>query len=42
MHLQLGEIFAIVVSSPEYAREIMKTHGLIFVSKPKIVAIDIL
>ncbi|CAJ1932851.1 unnamed protein product [Sphenostylis stenocarpa] len=42
MHLQLGEVFAIIVSSPEYAMEIMKTHDVIFASRPKIMASDIL
>ncbi|KAG5135213.1 hypothetical protein AAZX31_09G256900 [Glycine max] len=42
MHLQLGEVTTIIVSSPECAKEIMKTHDVIFASRPRGVVTNIL
>lgn len=42
MHLQLGEMTTVVVSSPEVAKEILKDHDLAFAQRPEITALEVM
>ncbi|CAJ1963937.1 unnamed protein product [Sphenostylis stenocarpa] len=41
MHIKLGALSTIVVSSPEMAKEVMNTHDTIFANRPYVFAVDV-
>ncbi|XP_014504498.1 cytochrome P450 71D7-like [Vigna radiata var. radiata] len=41
MHLQLGEVSTVVVSSPELAKDVLKTYDAIFAQRPHHIGADI-
>ncbi|KAH6778589.1 hypothetical protein C2S51_009901 [Perilla frutescens var. frutescens] len=41
MHLQLGELSAVVVSTADVAKQVMKTHDINFASRPPIMAAEV-
>ncbi|XP_004288803.1 PREDICTED: cytochrome P450 71D11-like [Fragaria vesca subsp. vesca] len=38
MHLRIGQVSAVVVSSAKFAKEVMETHDIIFASRPEVIA----
>ncbi|XP_049395444.1 premnaspirodiene oxygenase-like [Solanum stenotomum] len=42
MHLQLGEVSLVVVTSPDMAKQVLKSHDIAFASRPKLLAAEIL
>lgn len=42
IHLQLGQIPTVIISSPQMAKEVLKTHDLAFATRPKLVVADII
>ena len=41
MQLQLGEIFAVVISSPEAARDVLQKHETVFAQRPSTLVVEV-
>ncbi|XP_016649690.1 PREDICTED: cytochrome P450 CYP71D312-like [Prunus mume] len=42
INLQLGELFAVIISSPEAAKEVLKTSEISFAQRPEVYAVEIM
>ncbi|XP_062104829.1 desmethyl-deoxy-podophyllotoxin synthase-like [Humulus lupulus] len=42
IHLRLGEVLAILISSPEAAKEILQTHDLVFAQRPHTLTMEVI
>ncbi|PON43458.1 Cytochrome P450, E-class, group I [Parasponia andersonii] len=42
MYLRIGEVPTVIVSSPEFAKEVMRTHDVVFASRPRILFSEIM
>ncbi|XP_050231737.1 desmethyl-deoxy-podophyllotoxin synthase-like [Mercurialis annua] len=42
MHLQIGEVPTVIISSPESAKQVLKTHDILFAQRPFLLVADII
>ncbi|XP_062079793.1 cytochrome P450 71D9-like [Humulus lupulus] len=42
MHLKIGQVPTLIVSSPEYAKEVMRIHDMVFASRPTVLLAQIM